>query len=92
MKEPRSGGQRGPVHAGLADDDRVRTGAKKDRKKWCGGRVGRPHDWEWLKVWAVYHLGEPKVDSIFHRWARGDVQVCKTCGKHGKERDHDGKD
>jgi len=44
--------------------------AKKDKKRWCGGHVGREHE----KVCMPYD----NTQGIFKNWR---VLACKNCGK-----------
>lgn|ERR1035437_4034147 len=49
---------------------------KKDTKKWCGGHVGRPHDFKWIKEtprWGV----KPYCAIL----------VCTLCGRHSSYKD-----
>jgi hypothetical protein len=43
---------------------------KKDTKKWCRGKVGVAHTFEW-------------TDRGNYRFTY-KVEVCSTCGKHGR--------
>lgn len=57
-------------HGGVTDEELPHRSARKDTKKWCKGKVGREHDYEWRtlylsgRVW--YHIKE-----------------CKKCFKQG---------
>lgn len=54
------------------DEDKVKpTPSKKNKKKWCGGHVGRKHEYEWVK------------DKFSLNSATNPIYVfqCKTCGR-----------
>jgi hypothetical protein len=55
---------------------------KKDRRRWCGGHVGREHkpvcmDYRELKF-RGRGLGGPADSSVFKNWK---VLACTLCGK-----------
>lgn len=62
-------------------DNPPRKGGHKDKKKWCGGKVGREHKPECF----IYHdLHKHNWTAIFSgkRWSdRWRVLVCTVCGK-----------
>lgn len=51
-------------------DEAAPLPAKKDKKRWCGGHVGREHE----KVCMPYN----DARSIFKDWR---ILACKHCGK-----------
>lgn len=57
---------------------------KKQRRRWCRGRVGVEHDpaWEMHKFWATLPPDRPNP----YRW---EVYVCRTCGRILKYRRSD---
>ena len=75
-----------------------KTKAKKDRKRWCRGKIGQEHDLVWKSSWeargylntpqGVAQLAERKIREAEARAegrrVLGDykIQVCQRCGKH----------
>lgn len=61
----------------MPDADHVvpRTNSRNTRR-WCRGRTGIEHTWEWQK----YRV----TDDPAWPW---EIQICKACGRHGKVRD-----
>ena len=58
-----------------------RSGAKKDRKRWCKGKAGREHDYQVQvrpNVWGdLERIGERCQP---HNWSdRYDWWICKHC-------------
>lgn len=51
-------------------DDEPIIRRRKNTKKWCGGKVGKEHDWE-VKI--------PKNCSMFIGIR---YPICRQCGKH----------
>ena len=69
-------------------------GTKKDKKKYCKGKVGRDHD---------YHMGLPSWASTGKEWHcetwntvhMGRVWYCRhvmVCSKCGRQKPYDGAD
>lgn len=52
----------------MIDDEPRRFPAKKDRKRWCGGKEGREHVWE----------RRPPSPSLL---GRSEIDVCAVCGR-----------
>ena len=66
-------------------DKPMRPAHHKDKKKWCGGKVGREHDtacmlWNELHKNHIQNLeGLSKGLGKFYRTCR--ILVCRRCGK-----------
>lgn len=57
----------------------------KDRKRWCGGKVGVEHDFEItyppnLTYPAYRKCFEPR-SALFGAWSCGHRLVCRNCGR-----------
>lgn len=63
----------------LPDVDRVRAHNSRSTRRWCRGRVGVLHQWEWRPYGTLGAEHDPGWPWI--------VQVCTSCGRHGKLRD-----
>jgi len=61
-------GRKDPGHA-LNQSGKPRS-KRKDLKRWCGGKVGRDHD---------YKLTKPHTPE--YAWFHYDVWTCTQCGK-----------
>ena len=90
MSNPLSGGRRGEPgsHVGQPARDRRRSiPGKKNRHRWCRGKVGREHDTEWVE-WqdTLGFMGTPqqrqeweeRLRAICTNW---QMLVCRNCGK-----------
>ena len=64
-----------------------RSGAKKDRKRWCKGKVGREHDYQ-VQVrpndWGMRRV-EPCLEPDWLRsvdwWICKHALICQNCGR-----------
>lgn len=59
------------------DDENIKYRSKrKDRKRWCRGKVGVEHDPHWVLYDDLKHYNSPWAKD--RQWR---VNVCKNCGK-----------
>lgn len=74
----------------LNGECRPRHGGGKSTAKWCRGRVGIPHTWEWIRndrlPNASGYVGRTR-NKPNRVW---ETQVCFDCGKHGDGRSYCG--
>lgn len=66
----------------------TRTGGnKKDKKRWCRGKVGRDHSYELgLPNWASSHpykewTCDPWDTVVGYRWYCRHIMICTKCGR-----------
>ena len=64
-----------------------RSGAKKDRKRWCKGKVGREHDYQ-VQVrpngWGMRRDAPCKPWSrqdLYDWWICKHALICQNCGR-----------
>lgn len=78
------------LRAPAATDEWPRTPARKDKKRWCGGHVGRVHQPVVVKdknltSFTDCHIVEARRDGIHHRdgtvWSCIHHTVCSVCGR-----------
>jgi hypothetical protein len=58
-------------------DEIPRHRAKKDKKRWCGGRIGKSH------IWGEPEIAWPGFRNTYWPWVYA-TEKCQRCGKHGK--------
>lgn len=58
--------------------------SSKNTKQWCRGKVGTPHDWQWVFYWDIPNT--PSMTATRRTFetskvVRAQVRVCATCHK-----------
>lgn len=81
-KEPWGWNARGVIrrdakHTKTSDAHRP-VAAKKDTKKWCGGKVGREHQTVARRYTDMKHIHRPELPTLYQGWW---TLVCTACGK-----------
>jgi hypothetical protein len=55
--------------------------SRKDRAKWCRGKVGVPHQWQWVNEASLPNAHQRKPLRGERLGYEGEVRVCSECGK-----------
>lgn len=63
------------------EEDKVKSRNKRDTKKWCRGKVGVEHQWEWINTSKLPNRTQFPGDTYLSHF---EVQYCHKCGKQGK--------
>jgi hypothetical protein len=66
-------------------EERVHLSNTKDTKKWCRGKAGVPHIFEWVHQFT---LTRSRTGNTYVM----EKQVCSNCGRVGKWRTVDNKE
>jgi len=66
----------------LQDDESARGARrKKQRGRWCRGRVGVEHCWAWVAAETL----PQKRGWYCDRWWRSEIAVCESCDRQSRQ-------